>query len=355
MKLRNILGFAFCFSVLGLQAQTDVTNFVPGSTLEGVSYFLPKTAFRITIISEKTVTKPGDFYKYANRYLRIPNVPAEESVSWAIKSIRLEPFGVPDKEKAYSIKIKSKTVAPLVGLSSDGILLSINTEAEEEFLPDLPDAVPAVKPEDPRSYMTQEMLAAGSTAKMAELCAEEIYDLRDSRNALIKGEADNTPKDGAQLQLMLGQLDKQISALESMFKGTQLVSTDVTSFNFLPNQETDKEILFRFSQKLGVVEDDDLAGAPVYVSVKCMESLPKTVMDEDTAKKKAKMEKGVFYNIPARTKVSIFNNQQEFYTTELPMGQFGVVEILSNMLFDKQATTKVTFFQTTGGTKDIMK
>ena len=70
---------------------------------------------------------------------------------------------------------------------------------------------------------------------------------------------------------------------------------------------------------------------------------------------KAKMEKGVYYNVPARTKVSIFNNQQDFFTTELPMGQFGVVEILSNTLFDKQATTKVTFFQSTGGTKDIMK
>ena len=292
MKLRNILGLAFCFSVLGMQAQTEVTDFVPGSTLEGVSYFLPKTAFRVTVITEKTVTKPGDFYKYANRYLRLPNVPAEESVSWAIKSIRLEPFGVPDKEKAYSIKIKSKTVAPLVGLSSDGILLSINTEAEEEFLPELPDAVPAAQPENPRSYMTQEMLTAGSTAKMAELCAEEIYDLRDSRNALIKGEADNTPKDGAQLQLMLNQLDKQTAALESMFKGTQLTSTEVTSFNFLPTQETDKEILFRFSQKLGVVDADNLAGAPIYVSVRCTESLPKTVMDEDTAKKKAKMYKG---------------------------------------------------------------
>lgn len=355
MKIRNILGLALCFSALGMHAQTDVTDFVPGSTLEGVSYFLPKTAFRVTIITEKTVTKPGDFYKYANRYLRLPNVPAEESVTWAIKSIKLEPFGVPDKEKAYSIKIKSKTVAPLVGLSSDGILLSINTEAEEEFLPELPEAIPAPKPENPRSYMTQEMLTAGSTAKMAELCAEEIYDLRDSRNALIKGEADNTPKDGAQLQLMLNQLDKQTAALESMFKGTQLTSTEVTSFNFLPNQETDKEILFRFSQKLGVVDADDLAGAPIYVSVRRTESLPKTVMDEDTAKKKAKMEKGVYYNVPARTKVSIFNNQQEFCTTELPMGQFGVVEILSNTLFDKQATTKVTFFQTTGGTKDIMK
>ena len=110
MKLRNFLGLALCCTVLGMQAQTDVSDFVPGSTLEGVSYFLPKTAFRITIITEKTVTKPGDFYKYANRYLRLPNVPAEESVAWSIKSIKLEPFGVPDKEKAYSIKIKSKDI-----------------------------------------------------------------------------------------------------------------------------------------------------------------------------------------------------------------------------------------------------
>lgn len=355
MKLRNIIGFVFCCSALVVQAQTDVTKFVPGSTLEGVSYFLPKTAFRVTIITEKKVTKPGDFHKYASRYLRLSNVPTEEKVEWSIKSIKLEPFGVPDKNKAYSIKVKSKTVAPLVSLSSDGILLSINTEATEEVLPELPEAVPAAKLENPRSYMTKEMLTAGSTAKMAELCAEEIYDLRDSRNSLIKGEADNTPKDGTQLQLMLNQLDKQTATLESLFKGTQQTSTEVTSFNFLPNQETDKEILFRFSQKLGIVDDDDMAGAPVYVSVRCTEQLPQTEENEEIAKKKAKMEKGVYYNIPVRAKVTIFNNQQEFCSTEFPMGQFGAVEILSNLLFDKQATTKVTFFQATGGTKEIMR
>lgn len=355
MKLRNIIGFVFCCSALVVQAQTDVTKFVPGSTLEGVSYFLPKTAFRVTIITEKKVTKPGDFHKYASRYLRLSNVPTEEKVEWSIKSIKLEPFGVPDKNKAYSIKVKSKTVAPLVSLSSDGILLSINTEATEEVLPELPEAVPAAKLENPRSYMTKEMLTAGSTAKMAELCAEEIYDLRDSRNSLIKGEADNTPKDGTQLQLMLNQLDKQTATLESLFKGTQQTSTEVTSFNFLPNQETDKEILFRFSQKLGIVDDDDMAGAPVYVSVRCTEQLPQTEENEEIAKKKAKMEKGVYYNIPVRAKVTIFNNQQEFCSTDFPMGQFGAVEILSNLLFDKQATTKVTFFQATGGTKEIMR
>ena len=39
--------------------------------------------------------------------------------------------------------------------------------------------------------MNQEILSAGSNAKIAELTAEEIYDIRDSRTALIKGEADN--------------------------------------------------------------------------------------------------------------------------------------------------------------------
>ena len=38
-----------------------------------------------------------------------------------------------------------------------------------------------------------------------------------------------------------------------------------------------------------------------------------------------------------------------------PMAQFGIVEILSNTLFDKKTTTQVTFFQETGGTKDIME
>ena len=355
MKLRNFLGLALCCTVLGIQAQTDVSDFVPGSTLEGVSYFLPKTAFRVTVITEKTVTKPGDFYKYADRYLRLQNVPTEESVEWHLKSITLEPYGKPDKEKAFSIKLKSKTVAPLVGLSRDGLLLSINCDADEKFLPDLPKPEKGQAPENPRSYMTQEILAAGSTAKMAELCAQEIYDIRDSKNSLVRGEADNTPKDGAQLKLMLDQLDKQASVLESLFSGTKQTDTEVFSFFYDPQQETNRDILFRFSGKLGVLDADNLAGEPVIASVKAMEAIPTAVPNEETAKKRAKMEHGVYYNIPVRTKIKVTYGGQEFVSMETPMAQFGIVEILSNTLFDKKTTTQVTFFQETGGTKGIME
>lgn len=356
MNIRRNIALAMLLAAgLGVQAQTEVTTFVPGSTLEGISYFLPRTAFRVTIKADKTVTKPGDFHKYAERYLHLNRVPTTESVRWEIKSITLEPYGVPDKTKAYSIKLRSKTVAPLVGLSRDGLLLSINTDADESTLPALPQASQDPAPADPRAYMTQEILAAGSVAKMAELCAQEIYDIRESRNALVRGEADNTPKDGAQLQLMLSQLAQQDQALTSLFAGTTHTTHEVFSMTYDPTQETARDILFRFSHKLGVLGQDDLAGDPIYISVKRTETLPATVVDEQVVKKKAKMEKGVYYNVPARGKLRVFDADKEYCTLETPMGQFGSVEILSNLLFDKKTNTKVTFFQNTGGTKDVME
>ena len=336
-------------------AQTDVEPFVPGTTLEGVCYYLPRTAFRVTIVAEKTTIRPGDFYKYADRYLRMQDVPTEQSVEWNLKSITLEPYGKPDPNKAYSIKVKSKTVAPLVGLSRDGILLSINCDANETFLPELPKPQKGQAPENPRSYMTQEILAAGSTVKMAELCAQEIYDIRDSKNALVRGEADNTPKDGAQLKLMLDQLDKQASVLESLFTGSRQTDTEVFSLFYDPQQESDRDVLFRFSKKLGVLDSDNLAGEPVTVSLKVLETIPTAVPSEEVAKKRAKMEQGVYYNLPALTKISVKYDGQEYVNMQTPMGQFGTVEILANTLFDKKTNTQVTFFQATGGTKDVME
>lgn len=367
---RNLIFLILGFAAASLSAQaktsglvpvfsssspTEVEPFVPGTTVEGVTYFLPRTAFRVTIIAEKTTTKPGDFNKYADRYLRLSDVPTEESVEWSLKSVTLESYGKPDKDKAFSIKLKNKTVAPLVGLSRDGIILSINCDATESFLPDLPKPEKGAEPENPRSYMTQEIIAAGSTAKMAELCAQEIYDIRESKNALVRGEADNTPKDGAQLKLMLDQLDKQAAALESLFSGTSQTDTEVFSLYYDPQKETDRDILFRFSKRLGVLDADNLAGEPVIASVKALETIPAMVPSEETAKKQAKMTSGVYYNVPVRTKVKVTYGSQELVNMETPMAQFGTVEILSNTLFDKKTTTQVTFFQETGGTKDIME
>ncbi len=360
MKRFVLLIFSISQFLIFATAQTEVSRFVPGTTLEGINYFLPQTALRVTIVAEKYTTTPGELNKYAFRYLRIKDVPTTASTQWAIKTITVEPYGVPDPEKAYSVKVKSKTIAPLVSLTRDGIILSINTEATEEALPALPEDIPAPEPLNAKQYMNQEMLSAGSSTKLAELCAQEIYDIRDSRNALVRGEADNTPKDGEQLRLMLSQLDTQAKALEQLFTGYTQTSTEVFSINYLPTQETEKDVLFRFSPLLGVVDKDDLSGHPIYISIHNTGNLPAKVEVPTEEKKrfsflqkKPSTEKGIFYNIPARETITVFDVNQTYTTQDCSMGQFGYTEILSTVLFDKNMTTKVTFHQQNGGVKKL--
>lgn len=334
-------------------AQTEVTPFTPGSTLEGVNYFLPRTALRIVVEVEKTEVTPGDLSKYAYRYLRLEQVPSEPSTNYSIKSIKVEPYGVVDPSKAYSIKVKSKTVAPLVTLTPEGILLAINkTTAAAQQRTGQEDKQGGESDIDPRSYMSQEILTAGSTSKMAELCAQEIYDIREARNALTRGEADNLPKDGEQLRLMLNKLDEQAAALESLFKGRKKTTLSTHELTFIPEEE--KEVLlFRFSQKLGVVDVDDLSGTPVFISLTPQGALPARQDDPSVEKKKAKMEKGIYYNVPVREHVRIYDVRHTYCETEQAMGQFGSVEVLSDMLFNKNVTTSVTFYPETGGVEKL--
>lgn len=353
MIKKTILTGGLAMLTLAATAQTEVSAYRPGVTLDGVTYFMPRTAFRFVVTAEKSVYTPGDFNKYADRFLRLKSVESEGHTHWTIKSITMDPYGVPDPKKAYSIRLAKRTVAPNVTLSEDGLLLAINTEGSEETLSPVPARVPAAERPNPRDYMSQEILTAGSTIKMAELTAQEIYDIRESRNALIRGEADNTPKDGAQLKLMLDQLQLQETALTQLFKGTVDQSTEVFTLTFVPDEETDKTVLFRFSQKLGLVDSDDLAGEPVYISVKDLHTAPAPVEDEKTQKKKQKMEAGIYYNVPSRASIRIFDNKQTYCKKDINMGQFGNTEILSNVLFDKNATTEVTFFQNNGGIEQI--
>ena len=65
-----------------LMAQTQVTEFTPGVVAHGVNYMLPKTQLRIDVTAIKIVYTPGEYAKYAERYLHISNVPAEQSCRW---------------------------------------------------------------------------------------------------------------------------------------------------------------------------------------------------------------------------------------------------------------------------------
>lgn len=351
MKIFAIFSSCILLCALSSQAQTEVNKYIPGVTAEGVTYCLPKTALKITVIATRTTTTPGDFKDYAERYLRLNNVIQNTETEWKINQVYITPYGVPDTSKIFSIPLKKKTVAPLVGLTKTGIITAINTEGEEDPLPNVPEINKIEKATlKPRDYMTQEILYAGSKSKMAELTANEIYDIRDSRNELSKGQADNMPKDGEQLKLMINQLNTQEEALLQLFKGTTEQETKTFTINFVPQGEAVKQILFRFSDELGVVDNDNLAGAPVYVDVTDKKTLPVPV---ENPKPKKTDEQAVRYTVPSDVNIKIYDRTGKLAELTTPMGQFGRTEILSNELFNKRTTTHVTFYSTTGGIKKV--
>jgi len=336
-----------------LNAQTQLTDYQPGVTPEGAIYFLPKTAFRITMQIEKTTYKPGDFAAYAQRFMRLKDIAQEPSTQYRIINYQVIPVAIPDTTKKYAIRFNAKTVAANVALSDDGRLLAINAEPTAIKEPKSFQSYPKKQRTNPRQLLTQEILSAGSTAKMAQLTAQEIYDLRENRNLLIKGQADFMPQDGDQLRLMLHQIDTQDEALTSLFKGTNDCDTTEHSLTVCPDGSFDRQLLFRLSQVDGLVDTDDLSGAPYYISVEDLRSIPKTIEDNGAKAKKKAFEAGVYVNVPGRIRITLYQGIDAVFNTELPAAQFGNVELLSGDLFNKHYTTHLWLNPTTGAVERL--
>ena len=158
---------------------------------------------------------------------------------------------------------------------------------------------------------------------MAQLTAQEIYDIRDSRSQLIKGQADFMPKDGEQMKMMLNQMDRQDQALTSLFAGTTVRDTTERVFIIVPNGNLNR-MLFRFSKRFGLV-------------------------DAEQAAKKKKAENGLYYNVPGKMQVTIFKGNDLVSQEDFPAAQFGNVELLSGDLFNKHYGTRLWLNPVTGG------
>ena len=338
------------FAACHIQAQ-DVAHYTPGTLDEGVVYYLPKTQIEMMVTATKVTYTPGELCQYANRYLRLQGILAQPSEHWEINAIKVNAIGVPDAQKAYSIKVKDKMVTSQVELTEDGIIKAINTTAPQEEKARKEKPAGKQKRVDPRNFMTEEMLMAGSSNKMAELIAKEIYNIRESKNSLTRGQADYMPQDGAALKIMLNNLEEQEKALTEMFSGTTDRTEKTFTFYVEPEQEITDQVVFRFSKKLGVMKENDLAGEPVYISITNENTLPPA---DEAAKAKKKLE-GVIYNIPGKGKVIVKTTDKTWFNGELPVTQFGETEVLLDNLFNKKVNTRVIFNPVTGGIAKIDK
>lgn len=347
----TLTSIAICAALVSA-AQTT-RSFTADKTNEyALVYSLPRTVLDITIETVHTVTRPGEFSNYANRYLGITDAVTTPSNSVRIKSVTIVPRGIPGgADSRWQVQFKSGSAASML-LTDAGIPLGVNISsidaAKAVTLPVAMDAAPTpLEGEAARQAVTPDMTRSSSLSKKAELAAQRIFELRETRSDLLSGNADNPPADGKAMQLVLDNLSAQEAALTAMFAGTTQTYTRVTTLTYTPGTAESREILARVSPTEGIVPADDLSGAPIYISLSDITKAELPVTEKGEPKRFPKG--GLAYTIPGTASVTLTYDGASIVHKDLTLAQLGVVFGINPALFtDKKAPAYATFDPTTG-------
>ena len=320
----------------------------------GLTYSLPTTHISIQIEAEHVVKKAGPYYKYAKKYLGTTDVVKEDSEEWTLKNAVLCSYGVPDSEEKYLMQFKSGQ-APFVLTTDDGLLLSLNTEnvkTPEKQLFGKQREESILESNKFSKSLPGELLVSESTAKRAEIAANLIYQIRESRTNYATGEVEHMP-DGDALKIILKQLDDQEAALTALFVGTTSKGTAVRKFDFLPDTtDVDAKVVARISDFNGISDPGDLSGEPVYLEMKITDLGELPVNEKGEVKKMPK--NAIIYTIPGKAQFTLRYKQKEVARESFSIAQLGITYGLDpSLISDKKAPSYVKFASATGSVLEI--
>lgn len=353
----KIITIALLFLSTSLIAQMPIRHNAIESNKYGVVYNLPLTQLNFELKISKTTYKRGDYYQYAKQYLSIDDPIMEDKIVYNLEEVSVHNIGIPNKHNSYLIEFKSKSTEPFVYLTEDGLICSINHEAPMiETATTQEEMAKPTKSIDAQSLLTEEILLAGSRAKQAELIAKQIFALRLSRTDILTGEAENMPPDGQAYKLVIDQINMQEKALVELFAGSVIVEESTSIVPIIPGlNDIDREVHFRFSEKLGLVDADNLAGEPIYLSLINKTPEPEIELSEKEQRRlDKKFSEGVIYNIPSKAQLIASFQNKTLLNTEVDVVQYGSQDVLTKEMFDsRKQPIKVEFYPHLGAIKQI--
>jgi hypothetical protein len=312
-------------------------------------YALPKTVLCFDVEVEKITQIPGQFYQYSQRYLGTTDVITEQKVGYRVKSINMHAKVIADPARTFQMDLKAAVNYPVV--NNQGILCGVNVPLPENKIVEKK----IIKSENTQPIAStllplgEEFMMAGSTAKLAEGAAKQIYRIRESRMMLLGGDMEAQPSDGKALNTMLEGLERTEAELTTLFTGKTNIETKIHTITFIPDSVIANKVLFRLSAQRGLVDAGDLGGAPFYVSI-FADSIKHQAPDPKTKHEQA----SIFTVLPAKTKVNITDGSKIYLENELEVPQFGVVIPLSEKIF-KLRNVKIQIDPNTGRLLSINK
>lgn len=320
----------------------------------GLVYTLPNTAIEIEVTAKRTIKKAGPYYQYAKKFIGTDKVIKNDSESWEITGVNVWRYGVPDTENRYLMQLKNGATT-YICVAEDGMLAAINKQVDVQQ--DIPVSdTKSVKSEkldinEYLQYVNEDFIASQSSAKRAQMLAENLMEIRDAKVSLTRGTAESMPKDGKQLELMLNSLSHQEASMTAAFIGLEQSEIITHRYTYMPGEEG-KFVLFRMSDFAGFVGADDYSGDPVYINVKVTNRGELPVDSKGEQKKLPK--DAVIYNIPGSALISISTLGKTLFSKEMDFAQYGVKFGLAPTLFSvKKERSYAIFDGVTGALTEI--
>jgi hypothetical protein len=299
-------------------------------TAQSLIYTLPKSTFVVKVEARHLVETPGIYFQYAERYLGLKDVCQTETSKYQITSIQLTTKTQPDLDQSYLINSGKAKVQPVIEITPEGYLKSINGNKSTSFQRGVnrqTTAKTSTKAYETleSSIYTKEMQLASSTAKMAELAASQIFTLRDTRFNLLTQDVDKTPADGRSYEIVLSELNRMETYYLELFKGKQTETIETFSYEIDPKQEVKDVVLFRLSQLKGVLDKSNLGGSPVFYSLK---KLPAPTDSARVDRNGGKAGIALYYRQPGKALLTVSDGTSTLFSQEVTVPQFGKVMTL---------------------------
>jgi len=327
MKRILLTGMLLCISLFSFAQLLTERLSTATDTARGIVYLLPKINIQIEVDTKCIQETPGMYFQYADRFLGMKEVIQNESIRYEITGFRLTTKTIPDISQAYLISTGKKGKNIVIALTPEGYLKSINGSKENEMPPvkvstktkTMTKNIPKSWETPGSSIFTKEMQQANSTAKMAELAANQLFTIRDTRFNMLTQDADKTPSDGRSYEIVLSELNRMESAYLELFKGKVTESNQTFTYTMNPQKDS-TDVLLRFSLFKGVLDKNNLGGNPIFIEVK-----PLPVAAEKLRVDKAATPRGLYYRVPGQAVINITDGKDILFTEEVTVPQFGRV------------------------------
>ncbi|MFZ4581263.1 MAG: DUF4831 family protein [Paludibacter sp.] len=323
MKSYKIL-FLISFLTLKSLAQEAVITLNQPSII----YSLPKKELCIELEIEKTVQQPGIYFQYSERYLATNQVFLEEKTSFQLKSIQLSTHSVADPNRMFVIQPTKKSILNYISVNELGIICGVNipvknigSEIPKLFNP----IIENTRNTSSLLPLGEEYLMAGSVAKLAEGAAKQIYRIRESRLSLLTGDLEHLPADGASMQSMIDGLNKSEKELTELFIGKSVTTVEKHKITISIDSVMNNNIAFRLSTFKGLVNVNDLAGNPYFISV----HTNKVNVKPADPKLKQDILNTINTVLPAKTLIELSDGVKTICSLNTEMPQFGILIPLS--------------------------